>query len=112
MSPDYTKMLNMLKTQPEFIDYITCKQRESEMRAYDKRIAALQSAKDTLANAPMYRIPKKDWSSLCQKNGWHDEDIAFFMEDFSRIKSSKPHSSDKGKIISGFSKLGQAIMFA
>ena len=113
---DYRRMDALLQ-QIEFVDFVSVELRKKEISEIDRRIAALQDAKASLAKAPVYRFDRSKYKTareVCNSNGWVEEDAARLVEGFKArpVDIKKPMTRNVGAIASGMSKLGQAITMA
>ena len=101
----------------EFVDFVSVEIRKKEIAEIDRRIAALQDAKASLAKAPVYRFDRsklKTAREVCNSNGWVEEDAARLVEQFKARPTDlkKTAVRNVGAIASGMSTLGRAITMA
>lgn len=113
---DYRRMDALLQ-QIEFVDFVSIEIRKKEISEIDRRIAALQDAKASLAKAPVYRFDRsknKTAREVCSNNGWVEEDAARLVEAFKArpMDANKPTARSVGAIASGMGTLGRAIAMA
>lgn len=117
---DYRQM-DALLHDVEFVDFVSIEMRRRELSELDRRIAALQQAKEALARAPVYRIDRRHYKGareVCQANGWVDEDVARIVASFRARGASADRGKKSGRtaavgaLASGVRTLGNAISLA
>ena len=107
------KMTQLIKTRPDFLEYITIQRRKDQLYVIDEKIKKLKQERQRLNDTPLYCLKREEClpaDHFCQKNNWNEKDLNFFIGDFEKTNPrSKPKVS---KIMSSVSKLGDALFLA
>ena len=110
------RMESILKSRPDFVDYVSQEHRKCAIVEYERRIEALQHAKATLEGTPVYRLHRKNYKNaeqLCKQIGWKDEDAARIIEEF--LQKRPARNKDKletSRIVTSLGHIGHAMMLA
>lgn len=108
----YKEMEKFLKNA-EFIDYISHEKRVHDIAVYDRRIKALQDAKEVLESTTVRKLEKKERKNakaLCDANGWSEEEAMLFVEIFKKKKPRKKANPSFSELMNSMSKIGDVFI--
>lgn len=113
---DIANMDRMLRSDSQFVEFMTKKARESDLMDLDHRIEALQHAKKNLEGTPLRKQTRKEYKNAktwCAKQHWSEEEVHDMMVEY-RKQFPTLNTVTKGglNLMQGMRNIGQAIVMS
>ena len=116
MPADIADMDRLLRSDANFVEFMSKKARESDLKDIDVRIQALQRAKETLQESPLRKIHRKEYKNAktwCSRQNWTEEEVHEMIVEYRRQTPTMKTVTKGGKnLVQGLKNLGQSIAMA
>jgi hypothetical protein len=108
------EMDRLLRADPNFVDYVAKRSRESELEALQERVDALQRAKAALEATPIPRPSRRAYKNAktwCATHGWSDETAQQLVAEYRRQQPLLGGVAKKSqRVAHGLRNLGQIVL--
>lgn len=113
---DIAHMDRMLRSDAQFVEFVSKRARESDLRALDLRIEALQRAKASLEKTPVKKPSRKEYKNArvwCAKQNWSEEEVHEMIAEYRRQFPNLNTVTKSGlSVMQGMRNIGQAIVMS
>jgi hypothetical protein len=114
MPSDFEVMDRLLRSDPNFVDYVAAKAKENELRTLEARIQSLQRTKLQIESTAVSRPTRRRYKNAktwCASQNWKEEDAGEMVADYRKQLPASHVVAKKTKtVVDGLRNIGNAIL--